>query len=60
MADIVNLRRARKDKARAEKEAKAAENRIKFGRTKAEKQAAEAERRLSERRIEAHRRDKSE
>ena len=57
MADIVNLRRTRKDRARAEKEAKAAENRVRFGRTKAEKQAAEAEKRLAERRVAAHRRD---
>ncbi len=34
MADIVNLRKARKDKARADKEKKAAENRVAFGRTK--------------------------
>jgi Domain of unknown function (DUF4169) len=57
MPDIINLRRARKEKARAEKEARAAENRVKFGRTKNEKQLAEARERLTERRIEAHRRD---
>lgn len=57
MADIVNLRRARKDKARAEREAKAAENRVRFGRTKEEKRLAEAQERLAGRRIEAHRRD---
>ena len=38
-ADIVNLRRARKTKARAEREQQAAENRVRFGRTKAERQA---------------------
>lgn len=32
MAEIVNLRRARKAKARADKEAVAAENRVRFGR----------------------------
>ncbi len=32
MADIVNLRRARRAKARAEKEVVAAENRVRFGR----------------------------
>lgn len=32
MAEIVNLRHARKAKARAEKEAVAAENRVRFGR----------------------------
>lgn len=33
----VNLNRVRKDKARAEKRARADENAVKFGRTKAEK-----------------------
>ena len=37
MAEIVNLRRARKGKARAEKDARAADNRVRFGRTKAER-----------------------
>lgn len=37
MADIVNLRRARKDKARREREAAADANRRRFGRTRAEK-----------------------
>ncbi len=36
-AEIVNLRQARKHKARAEKERAAAENREKFGRPAAEK-----------------------
>lgn len=43
MADIVNLNRARKAKARGEAQATAAANRIVYGRTKAEKQAAKAE-----------------
>ena len=37
MADIVNLKRARKDKARREHEREAAANRLRFGRTKAQK-----------------------
>ena len=37
MADIVNLKRARKDKARRERQVAAAANRRRFGRTKAEK-----------------------
>lgn len=37
MAEIVNLRQARKRKSRADKDARAAENRVKFGRTKQEK-----------------------
>jgi Domain of unknown function (DUF4169) len=39
MADIVNLRRARKDKERRERDARADANRRRFGRTKAEKTA---------------------
>jgi len=39
MAEIVNLRRARKDKARQQRESEAAANRRRFGRTKAEKAA---------------------
>jgi hypothetical protein len=38
MAEIVNLNHARKAKARASREAEAAANRAKHGRTKAEKQ----------------------
>jgi hypothetical protein len=37
MAEIVNLRMARKAKERAQAEQQAAENRAKFGRTKAQK-----------------------
>lgn len=40
MAEIVNLNRARKAKARDAAQAKATENRAKFGRTKAEKTLA--------------------
>lgn len=45
-ADIVNLRQRRKHKARAAKDARAAENRARFGRTGAEKtrQARDQER----------------
>lgn len=39
MADIVNLRRARKDKARRDREAEADANRRRFGRTRAQKAA---------------------
>ncbi len=44
MAEIVNLRRERKNQARAAKDARAADNRVRFGRGKAEKRATEAER----------------
>lgn len=47
MADVINLRTARKAKARAAKDKQAAANRAAFGRTKAERatDAAEAARR---------------
>ncbi len=44
MADILNLNKARKARAKAQSTAKAVENRAKFGRTKAQKAADEAER----------------
>ncbi|WP_423606392.1 DUF4169 family protein [Sphingomonas sp. MS122] len=44
MADIINLNKARKAKARAAAAAKAVENRASFGRTKAEKARDAAER----------------
>jgi hypothetical protein len=57
MAEIVNLRRAKKAKARADAEAQAAENRTLFGRTKAEKERTEIEREKARRGIEGHRRE---
>jgi hypothetical protein len=43
MADLINLRQARKRKLRADRDQQAAENRAKHGRTKDEKARAEAE-----------------
>jgi uncharacterized protein DUF4169 len=57
MADILSLSKARKAKARADKEATAEANRLAFGRTKAEKQQAKAEKALSDKKIDAHKRD---
>ncbi len=57
MADIVNLRQTRRQKERADKEAKAAGNRIRHGRTKAEKAANAALERLTAKRLESHRRE---
>ncbi|MCP8937200.1 DUF4169 family protein [Alsobacter sp. SYSU M60028] len=57
-ADIVNLRRARKAKARADKDAQAAENRIRFGQPKAERSRADAIARLDASRLEGHRLDR--
>lgn len=56
-ADIVNLRNARKQKARAEKVDKAAENRTKHGRSKAEKNRDAAETSLAARRLDQLKRD---
>lgn len=44
MAEIINLRTARKAKKRADKEGRAADNRAYYGLTKAQKAAAKAER----------------
>jgi hypothetical protein len=56
MAEIVNLRKLRKAKARSADESKAAENRVKFGRTRQERAKQAAEQALELRRIEGHRR----
>ncbi len=58
MADIVNLKRARKDKARREREADAAANRRRFGRTSAEKAADKDAKSRAERDIDGKRIDK--
>jgi hypothetical protein len=52
MAEIVNLNKMRKTKARAADESRAQANRIKYGRTKAQK---ENDRRAEERSVELHR-----
>jgi hypothetical protein len=57
MADIINLRRARKQLQRNESAKSAEENRARFGRSKAEKQKAEAEFKLQQRQLDAHKRD---
>ena len=51
MADIINLNKARKQRAKTAAEAKAVENRAKFGRTKAEKARDAAERMRSARAV---------
>jgi len=43
MAEIINLNKARKVRAKADKAIRAQENRVRFGRTKAEKQAEAGE-----------------
>ena len=57
VTEIISLSKARKTKARAEKEATAAANLVKFGRTKAEKQKAAAEKSITEKMIDAHKRE---
>lgn len=57
MGKPVNLNRFRKDKARAEKRARADQNAVKFGRSKAEKDLAKSRNEQAIRRLEGHRSD---
>lgn len=57
MNDPVNLNRARKARAKAEREVLAAENRVRFGRTKAEKALAKARVDQAERALDQTKRD---
>ena len=57
MTEIINLRMARKARARTEAEKQAEENRAKFGQTKAERTRAQSEAERALKAIEAHRRE---
>lgn len=57
MGDVINLRRARKDREKRAREAKAQENRVAFGRTKAERELSAAQAKLEADRLAAHKRD---
>lgn len=57
MNEIVNLRRARKEKARSAKDAEAAANRAKFGTPKAERERRAAEAALAARRLDGLKRE---
>lgn len=57
MAEIVNLRRARKNKARQEAETEAAAKRLQHGQTKAGKKLSKAEQKAAERKLDGHKRD---
>ena len=57
MGEIVNLRMARKRKARADSAREAEHHRITFGRTKQERELTEAERALEAKKLDAHRRE---
>ena len=58
MADIINFNKKRKNKIRLEKEKKASENRIKFGRTKKEKQLEKQDNERNERHLDGHKLEK--
>ena len=55
-AEIVNLRRARKAKARVERDKQADLHRSAYGRTKAEKTASKAQTDAAARKLDGHRR----
>ena len=57
MAELVNLRNFRKQKARDEKEVVAAANRAAFGHSKTEKLLTRAEQDLETKRLNDHKRD---
>ena len=54
-AEIINLRQARKQKNRRDKEKTAEDNRLKFGRSKAERDAARRNRQELEHQVDGHR-----
>ena len=56
MADVVNLRRERKRRARDAGAADAADNRLQFGRTKTERALSQAARTLAEQHLDGHQR----
>jgi hypothetical protein len=58
MAEIVNLRLARRRAERAEREKRASENRARHGRTKTEKQIDARTERNARAALDGHRRDK--
>ena len=60
MAEIVNLNRFRKEKERADKAARADENRAAHGRTKAEKSLTKARDEKSKKTLDQHRRETDE
>ncbi len=53
---VVNLKRVRKHKARAEKEMQSAENRARFGESKPVKQQSKVERDRASKQLEGHKR----
>jgi len=57
MADIINLRRARKQRNRAASKANAAANRLSYGRNKAERKAADIEKQRLNRTLDGAKRE---
>lgn len=57
MAQIINLNKARKQKSRTDSQKRAAENRVRFGRSKAEKQRAKTEAADAKRKLDQHQLD---
>ena len=57
MGDVVNLRQARKAKARAEDEQKAANKRLQFGRRKDDKELMQNLEDLHEKNLDGHKRE---
>ena len=57
MGDVINLNRARKARTRAAKEAQAAENRVKFGRSGADKARDAVERKKAARTLDGAQRE---
>lgn len=60
MGDIVNLRRKRKEKDRADKRVTAEENRVRFGRTRAARNKERMKALIETARLDAHRREPEE
>ena len=58
-AEIINLKQVRKQRARDEKEAQAAENRARFGRSKGERTLEDDARARATRALDEHRREPS-
>jgi hypothetical protein len=59
MGDILNLKQARKRKAREAAETEAAAKRLQHGRSKAQKKLSKTEQEAAERKLDGHRRDDS-
>lgn len=57
MAELINLNKARKAKARESDKAQAAENRVRFGQTKSEKRVSKLDAERARRELEGKKRE---